>query len=171
MFVCLHSLPVLIQRAAWGHAILSVLIPELTSSVDKNSSFLVPIYIVWTCTLAFTLSREVISRAVHNRVNTDHNYSRLARSAYDCWQRAAFRLWLITGSLICLSNSFVLKKSANPLNSMTNSCRKSLSPKKKKKQRNRWSDCAHMRFEYVAVTFSAPPPYQGWCPKFNKAFD
>ena len=40
-----------------------------------------------------------------------NNYSRFARSAYDCWQGAAFSLWLITGSLICLSNLFVLKKS------------------------------------------------------------
>ena len=70
MFVCLHSLPIFIQHATWGHAILSVLIPELTSSVDKNLSLLVPIFIVWTRTLAFALSREVISRAVHNRVNT-----------------------------------------------------------------------------------------------------
>ena len=70
MFVCLHSLPIFIQYATWGHTILSVLIPELTSSVDKNSSFLVPIFIVWTRTLVFTLSREVISRAVHSRVNT-----------------------------------------------------------------------------------------------------
>ena len=70
MFVCLHSLQIFIQRATSGHAILSLLIPELTSSVDKNSSFLVPIFIVWTRTLAFTLSREVISWAVHNRVNT-----------------------------------------------------------------------------------------------------
>ena len=46
------------------------------SSVDKNSSFLVPIFIVWTRTLAFTLSREVISRAVHNRVNTANDSNR-----------------------------------------------------------------------------------------------
>ena len=63
MFVCLHSLPIFIQHAL-------VLIPELTSSVDKKTQvFLVPIFIVWTRTLAFTLSREVISRTVHNRVN------------------------------------------------------------------------------------------------------
>ena len=41
------------------------------------------------------------------------NNSRLARSAYDCWQGAAFSLWLITGSLICLSNLFVLKITAD----------------------------------------------------------
>ena len=40
-----------------------------------------------------------------------NNYSRLVRSAYVCWQGAAFSLWLITLSLICLSNLFILKKS------------------------------------------------------------
>ena len=45
------------------------------------------------------------------RESNHNNYSRLARYAYDCWQGAAFSLWLITGSFICLNNLFVLKKS------------------------------------------------------------
>ena len=68
----IHSLNSSRKSGIWGHAILSVLIPELTSSVDKNSSFLILIFIVWTRTLmVFTLYWEVISQALHSRVNTD----------------------------------------------------------------------------------------------------